>query len=257
MRVYYQADKNRVYADCFHSGGSCVDIRVEWARKLTEYLNQPLESRIPLTLTPQQLEDMLAHPTDATFADIKSAIESLEKCKVIVAPTGSGKSYAIVEHVIQHVLSDTACKALIIVESKDQMVQIGERFAELLKTEDVSSYGIEAIESDESLRIGQNYQAKSEIPENTKVVITHFTYATRWGASSYHYAALKFIDNRTLIFIDEIDSYIDRLHLSFDWGARVKVSTTRCCDLKKRRPRHPRNSNSSRRPVSMCVTRVA
>lgn len=222
MRVYYQQD-NRVYVDCFHSGGSCVDIRRQWGLKLTGCLNQSLQSHIQLPVTHQQLEDILAHPADAMFVDIKGAIESPEKYKVVVAPTGSGKSYAIVEHVIQHVLSDTTHKALIIVESKDQMVQIGERFAELLKTEDISTYGIEAIESDESLRIGQNYQAKSEIPENAKVVITHFTYASRWGASSYHYAALKFIDSHTLIFIDEIDSYIDRLHLSFDWGARVKV----------------------------------
>jgi len=146
-----------------------------------------------------------------------SAVRAL----AVSGPTGVGKTENIVREAI-HYLRDTEDNVLIVVGNKEQQKVVGERFAKLLETDNIGSFGIDIVEAEEKIRIGE-YTSQDHYRDKTRVLIIHTTYMKRRGFSLEYYAAMKFIEEKNPhIRIDEADLYIEQLVESHSLGGRYK-----------------------------------
>ena len=146
-----------------------------------------------------------------------SAVRAL----AVSGPTGVGKTENIVREAI-HYLRDTEDNVLIVVGNKEQQKVVGERFAKLLETDNIGSFGIDIVEAEEKIRIGE-YTSQDHYRYKTRVLIIHTTYMKRRGFSLEYYAAMKFIEEKKPhIRIDEADLYIEQLVESYNLGSRYK-----------------------------------
>jgi hypothetical protein len=117
------------------------------------------------------------------------------------------------------------------------MIQYCKELQGILQTDNLNELGIDLIESSSSIEEGRT-KSRNDVRDNTIVAITTFAYASRRGFSKSNYAFVKYIDDKTHVIIDEIDSFIEnqRQNVPFGWrGRTVTVSgevksfyTTKC-----------------------------
>lgn len=139
----------------------------------------------------------------------------------VSGPTGVGKTENIVREAI-HYLRDTDESVLIVVGNKEQQRVVGERFAKILETDNIGSFGIDIVEAEEKIKIGE-YTSLDHYRDKTRVLIIHTTYMKRRGFSLEYYAAMKYIEEKNPhIRIDEADLYIEQLIESHSLGGRYK-----------------------------------
>lgn len=87
-------------------------------------------------------------------ADIAKAMRQRDRHKLIVAPTGSGKTYTVAKEAAR-ILTTTKDKVAIVVPSKDLMKKVVGRLANELGTDDISRYGAYMVESQAALSVGK------------------------------------------------------------------------------------------------------
>ena len=201
--------RGAISVSCFHN--SCETIRREWQNKI---LNQLIISKA-----------VVVKPSNVILTEqaqkISEALNNPAKFKLVIAATGSGKTHAIVDHIapLLDSSSGNTDKFAIICSSKDQMRQIAERFGTALSSDNINEQGIDLIESGGTLQI-QQAKSRDRVRDNTRVAITHYTYVSRRQFSPFYYAFLKFIDENTQVFIDEVDAFIQSQTVSLQLGSR-------------------------------------
>lgn len=211
MRVYLSNDKVRTH--CFHQ--SCWTRRRNWDKEI----NDVYIGNIKAAINPDKLI------LDGKAKEILEALHKPSKYKLIISPTGSGKTQAIVTLVAQYLDANSGNrdKFAIICSSKDQMIQIANRFAAILETDNINNYGIDLIESTSSLKVGKALSRDSVRDKGkTRVAITHYTYVSRRGFSKYYYAFLKYIDSNTHVLVDEIDAFVESQTRHYPLGSRKR-----------------------------------
>lgn len=160
-----------------------------------------------------------------SFESIIEAYDSIDRHGIILAGTGVGKSHSIANKIIELVNNNQKC--MVIVQGKEAMVQLVELLQTLIEwdvdnmDDDLSYRHIHFIEASGALNVGKD-KSEQKVPRRALCVITHFTYAGRWGDSQYLYKILEFIDETTTVLIDEVDAYIDSLTLVHEFGVRTK-----------------------------------
>jgi hypothetical protein len=199
-------DRANINAECTYDMG--------WVQRL-------INSRLSPTDIKLHVKDItvLKPLHGSIIPELKQAYDSIDKFGVIQAQPGAGKTTMITAEVIIEVMAKN--KVFVVVQSKDQMAQLAAALKIRLDTGDFKQFGIVFLEATESMPVGDDTSAAS-IPDGALAVITHFTYAGRWGESPYLYSALKFVDENTLVLIDEVDAYVDSLVIAHDFGGRAK-----------------------------------
>lgn len=212
MRVYVREGDIRTH--CFHQ--SCWTVRKQWEARIKEEVCVQKQ----VVINPENL----IIRTEAQ--EIAAALESPSQYKLIVAATGSGKTYTVVTHVARYLdaQSGNKDKFAIICSSKDQMIQVAKRFASILESDNINHQGIDLIESTCAIRIG-GAKSREAVRDSTRVAITHYTYVSRRKFSQYYYAFLKFIDADTQVFIDEVDAFIESQTNHYPLGSRKRRIT--------------------------------
>lgn len=194
---------------CFHN--SCRPVRKAWENRIKDQL---VVLR-PVNVKPENLLVL------AEAKEIAEALADESRFKQVIAPTGSGKTYNLVTYIIPFLDSESGNqdKFAIICSDKDQMVQLSERFANILETDNINECGIDLIEATGDIRIGKA-RSVDAVKNTTRVAITHYTYVSRRGFSVHYYAFLKFIDENTHVFIDEMDAFIESQVTTLALGSR-------------------------------------
>jgi hypothetical protein len=210
--------RGQLKVSCFHL--SCDQARRDWGKRI----NDQIVVAKPVKLDPAKLIVSQEHQ------GVWDALQSEVKNKLILAPTGAGKTHNIVTHIVSRLIQDgtapveqddVAEKYVIICSSKDQMRQIGERFGAVLGSENINEHGIDLIEAEEGVSIGAA-RSRREVASSTHVAITHYTFVSRRQFGLEHYAFLKFIDENTHVFIDEVDAFVASQTFSIQLGSRYK-----------------------------------
>ncbi|WP_415878409.1 DEAD/DEAH box helicase family protein [Methylomonas sp. TEB] len=199
----------RLITSCYHQ--SCTSTRKAWQYRINDQL----------TLQ----RDVVVNPKNLVVAEeakeIAEALQDESRYKLIMASTGSGKTHTVVTHILPFLDKESGNqdKFAVICSSKDQMLQIAERFGRLLETDNINELGIDLIEATGDIRLGR---AKSidTVRSATRVAITHFTYVSRRRFSNYYYAFLKFIDQDTHVLIDEVDAFVESQVSNLPLGSR-------------------------------------
>jgi hypothetical protein len=207
--------QGQIRVSCFHM--SCEQARTAWQAKIASQL---------VVLRPAKVDPakMIVH---SDHAEVWAALNDPAKNKLIIASTGAGKTYGVVNYIVSKLVETdslskkTRDKFVIICSSKDQMRQIGERFATVLESGNINAHGIDLIEAEEALVIGQACSI-GEVRGTTRVAITHYTYVSRRQFSSEYYAFIRFIDDRTHVFIDEVDAFVSSQTASVALGSRFR-----------------------------------
>lgn len=208
MRVFMRNDTP--YLHCFHQ--SCWIVRKEWQTHILDQLAPKKE----IIVKP---ENVLLN---GEAEEIATALEDSSRYKLVIAPTGSGKTHAIVVHVAKQLATNEGgVKFAIICSSKDQMIQLAQRFTAVLDTDNINELGIDLIESTASIKI-KGAKSRDAVRPVTRVAITHYTYISRRKFSLYYYAFLKFIDSNTHVFIDEVDAFIESQTTHYPLGSRKR-----------------------------------
>ena len=179
-------------------------------------------------LSPTDIQDEKLHVKEITVLKplhdsilpaLSQAYDRIDKFGIIQAQPGAGKTTMITEEIITEVMAKN--KVFVVVQGKDQMAQLAAALKNRLDSGDFTQFGIVFLEASETMPVGDD-TSTAAIPDGALAVITHFTYAGRWGESSYLYSALKFVDDSTLVLIDEVDAYVDSLAMAHDFGGRAK-----------------------------------
>jgi hypothetical protein len=207
MTVFVASGKLR--ASCFHN--SCASALSNWVKEIENNVT---------TIKPIDIASA-ALAVSEDYQEVHQALKDTARHKLILAPTGSGKSYNIVTHIVDQLTPghDSDQKFAIICSSKDQMKQFGDHFSEILNTDNINELGIDLIEAEGSLEVNRARSRKSVLP-STRVAITHYTYVSRRGFSKFYYSFLKFIDEKTHVFVDEIDAFIESQTSNYRLGSR-------------------------------------
>jgi superfamily II DNA or RNA helicase len=101
--------------------------------------------------------------------EVSEALADPARYKLIVAPTGSGKTHSIVTCIAPYLDSASAnsYKFAVICSSKDQMEQVAKRFAVILESNNINKQGIDLIEASESLRV-DDAVSRNSVREGTR-----------------------------------------------------------------------------------------
>jgi hypothetical protein len=209
MRVYVEDGELKTH--CFHQ--SCWGVRKWWEARLKEEVCVPQK----VIVKPENLV------IRGDEREIAIALQDPARYKVIIAPPGSGKSHAIVLSIVPFLdsRSGNSDKFVIICSSKDQMIQFAQRFAAALGSDNINAQGIDLIEATGSIKVGRA-KSRDAVRKSTRVAITHTTYVSRRRFSQHHYAFLKFIDENTNVYIDELEAYIESQKTHYPLGSRKR-----------------------------------
>jgi hypothetical protein len=209
MRVYLREDEPQIH--CFHQ--SCWRARQVWLRRIREQIRPVAE----VVITP---ENVLLQ---GEVKEIAEVFDDQARYKLVVAPTGSGKTHAVVVHVSTRLAAARDERFVIICSSKAQMRQLAERFADVLESDNINDLGIDLIEATGSLKVGKACSRdRVRASGGTRVAITHYTYVSRRRFSECYYAFLQFIDASTHVFIDEVDAFIESQTSLHPLGSRKR-----------------------------------
>lgn len=213
MRLFVR--EGEIRSHCFHQ--SCWIVRKNW----TDRLKKEVCVTEKVSVNP---ENLIIHNDEQ---EIAAALRNQERYKLIIAATGSGKTHQVVTYIASCLDSDSGIddKFAIICSTKDQMIQIGERFGNILESNNINELGIDLIEATGSIKINKAKSIRS-VRDQTRVAITHYTYVSRRGFSQYYYVFLDFIDNTTQVFIDEIDAFVESQTAHYPLGSRKRTVST-------------------------------
>lgn len=208
MRVFLR--NGTPFVHCYHQ--SCWSIRTQWQKRIYDQISPN--------------KDVVVKPENIVLKgeakEIGIALDNPDRFKLIIAPTGSGKTHAIVTHISKQLAEkQKGVKFAIICSSKDQMRQLGERFSDILESNNINKYGIDLIESTASVDV-KEAKSRDSVRTGTRVAITHYTYVSRRKFSQQYYAFLKFIDQNTHVFIDEADAFVESQTTHYPLGSRKR-----------------------------------
>ena len=138
---------------------------------------------------------------------------------LILAPTGSGKSFGIAQFI--HENPDK--KMFVLVGSKDEM----ETIAQYLVDQGVLAEQFRLIESAAQIELsdkeGNAVHSTRDIPTNWRVIITHSQFITRMGFSNEFFEPLRVLTDTTdidYVIVDEFDKFLLSLTITYDLTSR-------------------------------------
>lgn len=196
-------ENDNIFCSCFHQN---CNPQIE---ELKKRLNERWQDLKQEQFRRQVIHNLRRDRKLTELNDILKAFYQPGRCKLIQAPTGTGKTHNSVTYFLDKILNEQA--VIYCTTNKTSMAEFvecledrtGRELSDILVQELKSGTRLDDLEDPE------DEEEKVIIQKSTVGIITHFTYFSRRGISDLFYSVIRWIEeNKAVVIIDEIDSYV-------------------------------------------------
>lgn len=171
-----------------------------------------------------ELNKLTINFTDQGNKTIKDSLLTPNN-SIILAPTGIGKTtscISLIDDFVNNKLPDVEFDMIVYVtNTKETLSEVENKLSSLSNPINLTDKKILCLRSDTQ----DNFK---EHKDNAKVILTHHTYINRKGLTPYLYDLYDVIrNNKTLLIIDEAESYINKCSYSIELESLYKENPTK------------------------------
>ena len=231
----------------FCHGQHCTEAREKYIKDITNHMFNDMRKVEVLEAVVIEDEDIPDVRKPIIMDSIESVFDIKKKFKVCLAGTGAGKTYTSAKVVVDKIdwglLEDknNPTRYIIAVPSIDRIKgtlnEIYDRLDVDPEGEDFYKFGF-----NHGICAVMRSTADFDVPDDWKIIITHFTYLSRKGATDFHYSAMKYFSPDVHVIMDELDAYITALTIDIPFGARTYEKETGALTYQERCPMDAFNS---------------
>ena len=238
FNIYVTEDFN-VYCNCYHS--SCLSERDELTKELNALWTPIMDNMVEhkrKVLQPQKLQELTIAPHKGdteeeilAYENMSGAINGDGFIKLIHAEPGSGKTYAFAVKFLEYVKNGE--RVLYITNNKQSTLEFTNLLKELASVESLREIYTEKIESNKDMDNSNDEFKEQCILDTTIGVVTHNTYLSRKGHTDMFFKPVFawLSEKPAHVFIDEIDSYIEKQNIQIQLETRYHQNYNKACDI--------------------------
>ena len=238
FNIYITEDYN-VFCNCYHS--SCLAEREALTKELNELWSSTMDSIVEhkrKEIQPKKLREITIVPHKGDTAEERIAYENMSKAindgsiiKVIHAEPGSGKTHAFAVKFLEYIKNGE--KVLYITNNKKSTMEFTSLLMELANVDSLRDIYTQKIESSRDLSTDNEDFELQEVSESTLGIVTHNTYLSRKGHTDMFFKPVFawLQETPAHVFIDEIDSYVEKQNIQIQLETRYHSNYNKTCDI--------------------------